>query len=202
MNVFARLRNRIVSGFIFIMPVLITLLILGQFWKQLLKIGGRLCKMLRIDTVLGAGGDAVAAVVFFIAVCLVAGFLTRISFLRKISEQIDEKLNQLIPGYSQVRTEATKKIGIAKTEEPPRYDTCLVKVGESWQPGYLVETNADGTHTVFVPQAPLAAVGQVYVVEPGRVRKLDLDSAALDARLKALGRGVLGAVRGSPAGSS
>lgn len=201
MNMLARLRNRIVSGFIFIMPVLITVLILGQFWKQLLRIGGRLSKMLRIDTVLGAAGDAVAAVLFFVVVCLVGGFLTRISFLRRISEQIDEKLNQLIPGYSQVRTEATKKVGFGKGEEP-RYDTCLVKVGELWQPGYLVESNADGTHAVFVPQAPLAAVGQVYVVEPGGVRKLDLDSAALDARLKALGRGVLGAVRGSPAGST
>jgi uncharacterized membrane protein len=200
MNVLARLRNRIVSGFIFIMPVLITVLILGQFWKRLLKIGSGLSKMLRIDTVLGAAGDAVAAVLFFVAVCLVAGYLTRISFLRKASERIDEKLNQLIPGYSQIRTEATKKVGAGKSEEP-RYDTCLVKTGELWEPGYLVESNADGTQTVFVPQAPLAAVGHVYVVEPGRVRKLDLDSAALNARLKQLGKGVLASAAGSSARS-
>lgn len=200
MHVLARLRNRIVSGFIFIMPVLITLVILGQFWKKLLSVGNAFSKMLRVDTILGQAGDAVAAVLFFIALCLVAGFLTRISFLRKISEGIDEKLNQLIPGYSQVRTETTKKFKLGKGEEP-RYETCLVKVGELWQPGYLVESNVDGTQTVFVPQAPLAAVGQVYVVEPGRVRKLDLDSAALDARLKALGRGVLAAVRGPSTGS-
>lgn len=190
MHMFARLRNRIVSGFIFIMPVLITVLILGQFWKHLLKVGSGLSKLLRINTVLGPAGDAVAAVLFFVVVCLVAGFLTRISFLRRISEQIDEKLNGLIPGYSQVRTQATKKVGLGKVEEP-RHETCLVKTGELWQPGYLVESHADGTHTVFVPQAPLAGVGQVYVAGPGRVRKLDLDSAALNARLKQLGRGVL-----------
>ena len=200
MNMLARLRNRIVSGFIFIMPVLITVLVLGQFWKRLLKIGSALSKMLRIDTVLGPSGDAVAAVLFFVVVCLVAGYLTRISFLRTVSERIDEQLNHLIPGYGQVRNEATKKVGLGKGEEP-RYDTCLVKVGELWQPGYVVESNVDATHTVFVPRAPLAAVGQVYVVEPGRMRRLDLDSAALDARLKALGKGVLGAVRGPSAGS-
>ena len=196
MHILAHLRNRIVSGFIFIMPVLITVLVLGQFWKRLLKIGGGLSKMLGIDTILGPSGDAVAAVLFFVVVCLIAGYLTRISFLRRVSERIDENLNQLIPGYSQVRTEATRKVGIGNREEP-RYETCLVKVGELWQPGYLVESNVDATHTVFVPQAPLAAVGQVYVVESGRVRKLDLDSAALDARLKALGKGVLSAIRGS-----
>jgi uncharacterized membrane protein len=196
----ARLRNRVVSGFIFIMPVLITLLVLGQFWKHLLKVGSGLSKLLRIDTALGAAGDAVAAVLFFFFVCLVAGFLTRISFLRKVSEQIDEKLNQLIPGYSKVRKEATKKVGVGKGDES-RYDTCLVKTGELWQPGYLVESNPDGTQTVFVPQAPLAAVGQVYVVDPVRVRKLDLDSVALNARLKLMGKGVLAAVTGPPAGS-
>jgi uncharacterized membrane protein len=195
MHMLARLRNRIVSGFIFIMPVLITVLVLGQFWKRLMKIGSALSKMLGIDTILGPAGDAVAAVLFFVTVCLVAGYLTRISFLRRVSEKIDEKLNQLIPGYSQVRTEATKKVGLGKSDEP-RYDTCLVKVGDLWEPGYLVETNIDGTHTVFVPQAPLAAVGHVYVVEPGRVRKLDFDSAALNARLKQLGKGVLASAGG------
>src|SRR5262245_28938706 len=99
MHTLARLRNSIVSGFIFIMPLLITVLILGQFWKHLLKIGSTLSKLLRVDTVLGPSGDAVAAVLFFVLVCLVAGLLTRISFLRKVSEQIDTKLNQLIPGY-------------------------------------------------------------------------------------------------------
>ena len=200
MNMLARLRNRIVSGFIFIMPVLITVLVLGQFWKQLMKVGSMLSKMLKIDTVLGPAGDAVAAVAFFVVLCLVAGFLTRISFLRRVSEQIDEKLNQLIPGYSQVRTQATKKIGLGKGEEP-RYDTCLVKVGELWQPGYDVESNVDGTHTVFVPQAPLGAVGHVCVVDPGQVRKLDLDSAALNARLKLLGKGLLGGAGASSARS-
>ena len=127
--------------------------------------------------------------------CLVAGFLTRISFLRRVSEKIDEKLNQLIPGYSRVRTEATEKVGLGKGGEP-RHETCLVRTGELWQPGYVVESNVDGTYTVFVPQAPLTAVGEVYVAGPDRVRKLGLDSAALNARLKQLGKGVLASVGG------
>jgi uncharacterized membrane protein len=191
MSTLARLRNLIVSGFIFIMPVLITVIILGQFWKHLLRIGSALSKLLRVDTILGPPGDAVAAVLFFVAVCLVAGFLTRISFLRKISEQIDQKLDHLIPGYGQIRTETTKKIGVGKGEEP-LFDACLVRVQELWQPGYIIEPNPDGTMTVFVPQAPVVSVGQGYVVEPDRVRKLEIDSAALNARLKLLGKGVFG----------
>jgi uncharacterized membrane protein len=192
----ARLRNRTVTGFLFIMPVLITLAILGKFWKHLLKVGSTLSRLLSVDTALGPSGDAVAAVLFFLLVCIVAGFLTRISFLRNISEQIDLHLNRLIPGYSQVRTEATKKIRVGKSDEP-LFDACLVKVEEVWQPGYIIESNADGTQTVFVPQAPTLIVGQVYVVEPGRVRKLGVDSTALNAYLKRLGKGIM-----SPTGPS
>lgn len=185
-----RLRNHIVTGFIFIMPVLISLAVLMKFWKDLLKIGGRLSTLLRVDTVLGPSGDAVMAVAFFLAICIVAGFLIRISFLRTLSERIDRQLNDLIPGYSQVRSQATKKVGASK-EEAPRYDACLVNVQGLWQPGYAVEQNADGTQTVFVPQAPNPRVGQVYVVDPGRIRKLAIDSAALDVHLARFGKGML-----------
>ena len=188
--IFTRLRKLIVTGFIFIMPVLITIVVLGRFWKHLLKVGGGISKLLRIDTVLGPSGDAVIAVVFFLSICFVAGLLIRISFLRRVSERIDRRLNELIPGYSQIRSEATKKIGVTSDEEP-LFDACLVKAQELSQPGYIIEQNLDGTRTVFVPQAPTFATGQVYVVEPSRIKKLDIDSAALNAHLKKLGKGIV-----------
>jgi len=172
------------------MPVLVCLVVLMRFWKHMLKVGGRLSQTMRIDTVLGPSGDAVVAVLFFLAACIVAGLLVRISFLRRASERIDHRLNDLIPGYSQIRSEATKKIGMPKAPEP-LFDACLVKMEELWQPGYIIEENADGTNTVFVPQAPSFTVGQVYVVDPSRIRKLAINSAALNAHLKGLGKGIM-----------
>ena len=149
--IFSRLRKLVVTGFIFIMPVLITVVVLARFWKHLLKVGGGISKLLRIDTVLGPSGDAVIAVMFFLSVCFVAGLLIRISFLRRVSERIDRRLNELIPGYSQIRSETTKKIGVEKDEEP-LFDACLVKAQELAQPGYIIEQNLDGTqHRVRAP---------------------------------------------------
>ena len=54
-----RLRSHIVTGFIFIMPVLITLAVLMKFWNHLLKVGSRLAKLLHMNTVFGPPGDAV-----------------------------------------------------------------------------------------------------------------------------------------------
>jgi uncharacterized membrane protein len=187
---FSRLRKLIVTGFIFIMPVLISLAVLMRFWKHILKVGGLLSKTLRIDTVFGPSGDAVLAVIFFLCVCIVAGFLIRVSFLRRISERIDHKLNDLIPGYSQIRSEATTKLGVEKAEEPV-FDACLVKMQELWEPGYIIEQNPDGTDTVFVPQAPTFTTGQVYVVDPSRIRRLEINSATLNAHLIRLGKGIM-----------
>jgi uncharacterized membrane protein len=185
-----RLRIHIVTGFIFIMPVLITIAVLAKFWGKLLKVGGTISGLLRVDTVFGPSGDAVIAVLFFLFVCVVAGFLIRISFMKRVSERIDRRLNDLIPGYSQLRSQTTKKVGLEEDEEP-LFEACLVKVQELSRPGYIIEQNPDGTQTVFVPQAPTFTTGQVYVVDPGRIRKLDIDSAALNAHLKRLGKGII-----------
>jgi uncharacterized membrane protein len=186
----ARLRNHIITGFIFVMPVLVTVAVIMKFWGQLLKVGGKFSKLMRVDTVLGPSGDAVMAVVVFLLICVVAGYLVRFSFLKRVSERIDRQLESVIPGYGQLRSETKKKIGV-EAEKVPVFEACLVKVHEVWQPGYVVEENPDGSRTVFVPQAPALGRGQVYVAHPGQLKKLGMDSTALNTRLNQLGKGML-----------
>ena len=42
-----RLRQHMITGFLFIMPVLITLAVLGRFWKDMLRFGGVCSRLLR-----------------------------------------------------------------------------------------------------------------------------------------------------------
>src|SRR6185295_8243607 len=93
---FDRVRNHVVSGFLFLMPVLICLVVLSRFWKHLLRVGGLLSRGLRIDTALGPSGDAVMAVIFFLVVCGVAGFLVHISFVKRFGDRIDERLGRFV----------------------------------------------------------------------------------------------------------
>jgi uncharacterized membrane protein len=136
----------------------------------------------------------VLAIVFFLILCIIAGYLVRVSFLKWISQWIDRQLNEVIPGYSQLRSQTTKKIGVEKDREP-LFEACLVRVQDLWQPGYIIEQNPGGMQTVFVPQAPVFTAGQVYVVDSDRIKKLDMDSAALNARLKQLGKGIMNQAR-------
>ena len=187
---FARLRNHVVTGFIFIMPVLITIAVIERFWSHLLAVGTKFSKLLRVHTVFGPSGDAVMAIVFFLLVCIAAGYLVRISFLKRISERIDERLSGLIPGYGQVRSETKRKVGVDAKRETV-FPACLVKMHDIWQPGYVIEEHPDGTQTVFVPRVPAIGSGQVYVADPSQLKKLAIDSAALNTHLKQLGKGML-----------
>jgi uncharacterized membrane protein len=190
-DTFARLRRHTITGFVFIMPVLITLAVIMKFWNQLLGVGKRATRLLRVDTVLGPSGDAVVAVLLFLLICVVAGYLVRISFLKRVSERIDRQLESLVPGYSQFRSETQKKIGVGAQQQEPVFEACLVRIQELWEPGYVIERNGDGTVTVFVPQAPSGSQGHVYVTDPTRLRMLGIDSLALTASLKLLGKGVV-----------
>ena len=190
-SIFQKLRNHIITGFIFVMPILICLIVIGKFWNDLLKYGGKLSKLMGLDTVLGPSGDAFLAIILFLLICTGAGFLIRISFLKRFSDKIDEKLGQIIPGYNQIKSQTEKQIGIEKKEDRV-YPACLVRVQDLWQPGYIIEDNQDGTHTVFVPQAPSYASGQVYVVQKDQLRRLQIDSKTLNGKLQQLGKGIIG----------
>jgi hypothetical protein len=100
-------------------------------------------------------------------------------------------VGQIIPGYKQIKSQTNKQLGIGKKEDPV-YPACLVKVQDLWQPGYIIEDNQDGANTVFVPQAPTYANGQVYVVLKDQLKRLQIDSKTLNNILKQLGKGIKG----------
>ena len=51
-------RNHIITGFIFLMPVLISIVVVGKFWNKLLIAGNKVSKLIHVDTLLGSSGDA------------------------------------------------------------------------------------------------------------------------------------------------
>ena len=134
---------------------------------------------------------AIALCLPLLLVCGAAGFLVHISFLKRLGDRMDERLGRFVPGYTQLRSETRKKVGAEKEQEPPRFEACLVRIQELWEPGYIIEQNPDGTETVFVPQAPAGSYGHVYVVHPSQLQKLGIDSVELTAHLKDFGKGIL-----------
>lgn len=181
------IQRHVITGFIFIMPVLITIAVLARFWDRFLEIGGKVSRLLRIDTLFGPAGDAIVAVLLFLLMCVVAGFLVKMSIFKSMSDWLDRKLADFIPGYSDIKKETESKIGA--TAEVV-FETCLVQTKEHWKPAYLIDVDGHGNATVFMPTAPTFTTGQVAVVPAGSYRKLKIDSKTLNDYLAKLGKGL------------
>ena len=181
-------RNHIITGFIFLMPVLITLAVIGKFWNSLLKVGNKVSKLIHVHTLLGPNGDAIMAVILFLLLCILAGFLVKMTVFKKLSDSLDAQLASFIPGYTDLRKQTQTKIG----KEPKKevFDTCLVQTEGTWKPAYLIDVAPNGDAVVYVPTAPAFNTGQVLVASGGTYRKLKIDSEMLNTYLQKLGKGL------------
>jgi uncharacterized membrane protein len=184
------LRNHIVTGFIFLMPVLISIAVIGKFWGKLLTLGNKISKLIRVDTVLGNTGDVIIALILFLILCILAGFLIRLSVFRRMSDWLDDKLASFIPGYTDLRKETEVKIGVGTAPKEEVFETCLVQTQEHWKPAYLIDIASNGDAVVFIPAAPTFNTGQVIMAPANSYRKLEIDSKMLNGYLKKLGKGL------------
>ena len=181
-------RNHIITGFIFLMPVLISIVVVSKFWNKLLIAGKKVSKLIRVDTLLGSSGDAIIALLLFFLLCILAGYLVKLSVFKRMSDWLDDKLASFIPGYTDLRKQTETKIGKAPKEQV--FETCLVQTQEQWKPAYLIDVADNGDATVFIPLAPTFNTGQVLVTPAGSYKKLKIDSKMLNAYLKKLGKGL------------
>jgi len=187
-STFKNLRNHIITGFIFLMPVLISIVVVGKFWGKLLIAGKKASKLIHTDTLLGPSGDAIIALIIFLLLCIMAGYLVKLSVFKRMSDWLDDKLASFIPGYTDVRKQTETKIGKGPQEQV--FETCLVQTQEHWKPAYLIDTAENGDAVVFIPAAPTFNTGQVIMAPANSYKKLNMDSKALNGCLKKLGKGL------------
>ena len=105
-----------------------------------------------------------------------------------MSDWLDDKLGDFIPGYNDIKNETEKKIGTAKEQV---FETCLVRKGEFWNPAYLIDADGAGNAIVFIPVAPNFSYGEVALAPPGTYKKLKIDSSVLNSYLGRLGKGLV-----------
>src|SRR5690349_1354596 len=170
------------------MPVLIALAVISKFWNSLLKLGNGVSKLIRVDTLLGPNGDAIMAIILFLLLCVIAGFLVKMTVFKKLSDSLDEQLASFIPGYSDIKNQTETKVGRGPKKEV--FETCLVKTEGAWKPGYLMDVADNGDAVVYLPTAPSFNTGQVLVTPDGTYKRMKIDSDALNAYLQKLGRGL------------
>lgn len=122
----------------------------------------------------------IAAIALIVGVCFVFGLISQIRFGAAFGRWFKRTVLERIPGYKIIDTLVGRLAG-------GRSDTFLTPAAIELLTGvtslgFIIEEQANGDLTVFVPSSPTATTGNIYSVSPDRVRRLDVKSIrVLDA---------------------
>lgn len=157
------LKTKMIYGFLVIVPLAVLVVIIAE----LVKVLDSIAKTIGIDSMFGAGLAVALALILLLVVCYLVGSLihTRIG-IWSFSKFENNVLSQ-IPGYRIIRNILSGFTG----EQVESFKPALIKTGSVGISviGFIMEENDDDTLTVFIPNVPAIAVGNLQIVARDRV---------------------------------
>lgn len=168
------LKTTALGGLLVIVPIAIVLFVLGQLLLALLSVVNTALAWLGIGI-----NDALLmsaiALLALVGLCFVTGLVIRTRAGDALKRWFGRNVAKRIPMYGALASLTRRFVGIDGEQFSPVevdiYDS------DARAMGFLVESLPDGRCTVFVPTAPVATVGNLFVVAKDRVRRIDASVA-------------------------
>lgn len=76
--------------------------------------------------------------------------------------------------------------------DAPDPQSVMVYINGGWQPALLIERAVTDAYVVYVPHAPTAHSGAIYVVESFQITPLNMSASALQEAIQHFGKGLSG----------
>lgn len=188
--IFSKLRDTFIAGLIFLLPILILAVLLSKVFQFLTGFTGKLASLFGIESVGGISGGTIVGTVSIILLCVLCGYLVRVSFFKAISSWVDNKLMSNIPGYSVYREMALSKLEDHDKALPYKC-AAWIKRDDSQQPAFVMEELPGGRVVVFIPTAGNTMEGEVLVLPSAQVSQApETDMKAMKIALDNLGIGL------------
>ncbi|WP_348797297.1 hypothetical protein [Flavobacterium adhaerens] len=191
-GVWDKIEKKLVSGLVLLLPILVFIAVLQKFWSFFQKYGDKVAKLFHLDKILGEVAKDLLGGFFLLLLIYLSGYLVTLAFFKSFSDWIDDKLMVFIPGYEKQKKIAEAKLNSRTSTEKPIHVPILFKMGDYWQPGYLIDESDDGNVVVYLPVAPKKDSGQIYIATLNDIKRLsETTIGELDNSIKNLGKGML-----------
>lgn len=168
------IKTTAIGGLLVIVPIAIILFVMAQLFYGLYSLSQSVVAEmgLRIDDALIMVGIAIAAL---IGICFVTGLIVQTKAGATLRNWLNSKVGRRIPMYNAISALTRRFAGLEGNEFTPvevdLYDSSARAIG------FLIEDLPDDRCAVFVPSAPVATVGNIYIVAQQKVNKLDASVA-------------------------
>lgn len=162
------------GGLLVIVPIAIVLFVLGQLLLGFLSLAQQIVVGvgIGIDDALVMSGIALLALV---GLCFVTGLIVRTRLGDATKRWFGRHVAKRIPMYNAIASLTQRFAGIDGAQFTP-VEIDLYDSGARAM-GFLVESLPNDRCTVFVPTAPVATVGNLYVVGNDKVRRINASMA-------------------------
>ena len=163
-----------IGGLLVIIPVTIILAVLGQLFYGLFSIVSDVLEQLpvEIDEALIAVGITVLAL---IGLCFVTGLIVQTQFGVALKGWFSRNIARRIPMYNAIANLTKRFVGVEGLEFAPV--EVAIYNSKSRVLGFLIEELPDGRAMVYVPSAPVATIGNIFVVPVEDLTHLDASTA-------------------------
>ncbi len=180
------LRTTAIGGLIFLLPLAVIGGLLGYVYNVVLGIYNPMKAYLPVDSATGTAILFLIAVAILVALCFLCGFLAKRAIARKFSELVEKYLVMAFPKYAIYKDILAGNVGGAAAA--PSLTPITVRQDDAIRIGYEAGRTEKGLVIVYLPGSPDPWTGWVALVEPDRVRPLDLDFGETSAICERLGR--------------
>ncbi|WP_299354319.1 hypothetical protein [uncultured Shimia sp.] len=181
------IKNTMIRGLLFIVPVSVAVIILGQLFGLSMKVAVAMDAYIPADQVAGVAISNILALLLVLMFCFLAGLISYIAFINDKVIVFDRALSQNMPGYLLVRSLLGSP---QETENVVGNITSVLVKAESWERiGFEIESFDDKV-IVFFPNQPSVVTGVSVIVHEDQVQKLTVPPRQLFGFLQVHGRGL------------
>lgn len=181
------LKNVVIRGVLFLIPIGFLSVITVQLFKVTTKIAEVADRLIPVERIAGVGLTTVLAVLFLVLFCLLAGCISYLSFINDKVLALDRVLAENMPGYLFV-----KGIFGSASHQTDQLDALvpvMVMYDDAGSLAFEIE-RAAGKVVVFIPDIPTIMAGQIAIVDEERVKILPMAAHQILSILRTHGRGM------------
>ncbi len=167
------IKTTLLGGFGVLLPVLILFIVFNALFKFITNNIRPITNIVTSSSNIQGILADIISIAIIIAICFIVGVAVKTRTGVFFHNVIETRLLERIPGYSLVK-DTVKYFGGG--QETPFTTVALVRLfaGETLQTAFVTDSHSDGSYTVYVPQAPTLAQGDVYHVRAKDIFVIDV----------------------------
>ena len=168
---FGWIGSRLVRGFLILLPVILSYLLFGSLFDLIMALTIPITDVLPESVVADAGLHRFLALGILVGLCLFSGIAADTDLAQRFGDWVETRALKRFAPYGILKSLAQRLSG---RDTPDKLEPAfLVSTPDTRMLAFVVERHDDGKLTLFVPLGSTPGVGQIQVVEPEKVERLD-----------------------------